>query len=190
MSQARFEVAIPVLQLSTTARASDRDASVAGTGHPVITSCAANKVRLPGTGLLWPKYDYVSESKNALPSLDTLTYGNSKLNLYVTVGLYEPWIWLSSGLLCRVVWQKFTTVSEVLAASITRAHRRDDGGRKQAFSYSPSWEPQFSHILTIRTYMERVNVNVLFQGYSKRKVIPLHAMEAHGGRGGIAPTHS
>jgi hypothetical protein len=24
----------------------------------------------------------------------------------------------------------------------------------------------------------------------KNKVIPLHAMEAHGGRGGIAPTHT
>jgi hypothetical protein len=28
---------------------------------------------------------------------------------------------LSSGLLCRVVWSKFTYVSEVLAASIIRA---------------------------------------------------------------------
>jgi hypothetical protein len=25
---------------------------------------------------------------------------------------------------------------------------------------------------------------------SKSKSVPLHAMEAHGGRGGIAPTHS
>jgi hypothetical protein len=25
---------------------------------------------------------------------------------------------------------------------------------------------------------------------SKSKAVPLHAMEAHGGRGGIAPTHS
>jgi hypothetical protein len=29
--------------------------------------------------------------------------------------------WLSSGLLRRVVWQKFTDVAEVLAASIIRA---------------------------------------------------------------------
>jgi hypothetical protein len=33
-------------------------------------------------------------------------------------------IWLSSGLLRRVVWQKFTDVSEVLAASINRAWRQ------------------------------------------------------------------
>jgi uncharacterized phosphosugar-binding protein len=26
--------------------------------------------------------------------------------------------------------------------------------------------------------------------YGKGKAVPLHAMEAHGGRGGIAPTHA
>jgi hypothetical protein len=29
-----------------------------------------------------------------------------------------------------------------------------------------------------------------FSCKKKSKVVPLHAMEAHGGRGGIAPTHS
>jgi hypothetical protein len=32
----------------------------------------------------------------------------------------QVWRWLSSGLLCRVVWLKFTDVSEVLAASTIR----------------------------------------------------------------------
>jgi hypothetical protein len=30
----------------------------------------------------------------------------------------------------------------------------------------------------------------ILQGISKSKAVPPHAMEAHGGRGGIAPTHS
>jgi hypothetical protein len=39
--------------------------------------------------------------------------------------------WVSSGLLRRVVWYKFTDVSEVLDVSINRVHRPDDGGSKQ-----------------------------------------------------------
>jgi hypothetical protein len=38
-----------------------------------------------------------------------------------TVKTVTLWRWLSSGLLHHVVWQKFTNVSEVLAASIIRA---------------------------------------------------------------------
>jgi hypothetical protein len=30
----------------------------------------------------------------------------------------------------------------------------------------------------------------LFGSKKKSKAVPLHAMEAHGGRGGIAPTHT
>jgi hypothetical protein len=33
-----------------------------------------------------------------------------------------------------------------------------------------------------------INLKVLCK--SKVKAVPLHAMEAHGGRGGIAPTHT
>jgi hypothetical protein len=45
------------------------------------------------------------------------------------------WRWLSSGMLRRVVWQKFTNVSEVLAASIIRA-MCDDWGSKHIWNVS------------------------------------------------------
>jgi hypothetical protein len=33
--------------------------------------------------------------------------------------------------------------------------------------------------------------SLVFELYvKKKKAVPLHAMEAHGGRGGIAPTHT
>jgi hypothetical protein len=52
---------------------------------------------------------------------------------------------LSSGMLRRIVWQKFTDVSEMLAASIIRAMNRDTHPRRQSSSYSPPWELEILH---------------------------------------------
>jgi hypothetical protein len=41
------------------------------------------------------------------------------------------WRWMSSGLLCRVVWQNFTDVSDVLAASIIRTTHLPDYTEQQ-----------------------------------------------------------
>jgi hypothetical protein len=38
----------------------------------------------------------------------------------------------------------------------------------------------------IPAFVQKVTRNVL----KKSKAVPLHAMEAHGGRGGIAPAHT
>jgi hypothetical protein len=50
---------------------------------------------------------------------------------------------------------------------------------------------QFSH--NDLNYWLTANLKTLFQLYglhNKSKAVPLHAMKALGGRGGIAPTHS
>jgi hypothetical protein len=47
--------------------------------------------------------------------------------------------WLSSGLYSRVVWQKFTNVSEVLAASIIRA-------MSDALMMTRRYNPEDSHL--------------------------------------------
>jgi hypothetical protein len=44
-----------------------------------------------------------------------------------------------------------------------------------------------AHYLTELVYMRIFLVPIKKK---KGKAVPLHAMEAHGGRGGIAPTHS
>jgi hypothetical protein len=38
--------------------------------------------------------------------------------------------------------------------------------------------------------MLRNVLNFIRKTQSKKKAVPIHAMEAHGGRGGITPTHS
>jgi hypothetical protein len=39
--------------------------------------------------------------------------------------------------------------------------------------------------------LQRKNIDKLKKNTKKKdKAVPLHTMEAHGGRGGIAPTHS
>jgi hypothetical protein len=50
---------------------------------------------------------------------DRLSFGQTKIRR-----------WLSSGLQRRVVWYKFTYVSEALANSVIWAIRSDDGGSK------------------------------------------------------------
>jgi hypothetical protein len=49
--------------------------------------------------------------------------------------------WVSSAMLRRVVWQKFTDVSEVLATSIIRALQHP---KIQSPSYLPPWEHEVS----------------------------------------------
>jgi hypothetical protein len=44
-------------------------------------------------------------------------------------------------------------------------------------------------VLLSTTHMSNKS-NQNFISKVKSKAVPLHAMEAHGGRGGIAPTHS
>jgi hypothetical protein len=53
--------------------------------------------------------------------------------------------WLSSGLLRRIVWWKFTDVSEVLTALIIRA----------LSPYSPSWEHKISQCILTSYRMSR-----------------------------------
>jgi hypothetical protein len=60
---------------------------------------------------------------------------------------------LTSGLLCHVVWQKFTSVLEVLAASVMRVftHHFGDGGRSTLINlYQAAWcnNPEESHLRT------------------------------------------
>jgi hypothetical protein len=81
-------------------------------------------------------------------------------------------------------------------------HRHDEGGstplcnvgqlqrdytalhpRRLYTSYSPPWEPEISHVYV----QAKVNSSAKSK---KSKAVPLHAMEALGGRGSIAPTHS
>jgi hypothetical protein len=38
--------------------------------------------------------------------------------------------------------------------------------------------------------VNKIRDEIIFSEYVKGKAVPLHAMEALGGRGGIAPTHS
>jgi hypothetical protein len=39
-------------------------------------------------------------------------------------------------------------------------------------------------------YLRILRMEFMFMCYIKGKAVPLHAMEALGGKGGIAPTHS
>jgi hypothetical protein len=48
-------------------------------------------------------------------------------------------------------------------------------------------ECQFNKTLDKNTFHPLLKYHILLK---KSKAVPLHAMEAHGGRGGIAPTHS
>jgi hypothetical protein len=80
------------------------------------------------------------------------------------------WSWLSSGLLRRLVWYKFTDVLEVLAASIIRV-MSGDRDRKHLWNvgkhYRTTWcnNPEDSHLLTdwllietlINTYTFKLN---------------------------------
>jgi hypothetical protein len=42
----------------------------------------------------------------------------------------------------------------------------------------------------IVSFSEDYSMDLIIIYYGKSKAVPLHAMEAHGVRGGIAPTHS
>jgi hypothetical protein len=74
------------------------------------------------------------------------------------------WWWLFSGMLRRVVWWKFTDVSEILAASIIKTPHLHDGDSKylwNVYKFPPDymaqhprtepsshvlpWEPEISH---------------------------------------------
>jgi hypothetical protein len=72
---------------------------------------------------------------------------------------YWRWRWLTAGSLRRVVWQNFTDVSEVLAASIIRetmTHRSDDGGSiisetfVNFYQTTRRYDPEDSHLHTRR----------------------------------------
>jgi hypothetical protein len=48
--------------------------------------------------------------------------------------------------------------------------------------------PNVWYLITEDTHVKLIRITGLL--VKKSKVVPLHAMEAHGGRGGIAPTHT
>jgi hypothetical protein len=55
-----------------------------------------------------------------------------------------------------------------------------------------TWSNDFAYLIGLNIYLLQIcccrTKNTGMQ--LKKKTVPLHAMEAHGGRGGIAPTHS
>jgi hypothetical protein len=49
---------------------------------------------------------------------------------------------------------------------------------------------QLKHFFSGSLFYDAFSVTRLYSKSKKSKAVPLHAMEALGGRGGIAPTHS
>jgi hypothetical protein len=47
-----------------------------------------------------------------------------------------------------------------------------------------------THVHYLGNDIQNQLIQIISEAVKKSKAVPLHAMEAHGGRGGIAPTHS
>jgi hypothetical protein len=126
------------------------------------------------SSLLWDQWLWNPRSAGYLLLPGKLTITPSLAQVWFTLTGYinsqNRWYWrrLFSGLLCHVVLQKFTNVSQMLADSIIRPHCPDDGGSKnlwnvskllpdytvqqcriQPSSYSLPWEPDISQQIMV-----------------------------------------